>query len=552
MRVRAHRSTAPRLAGLRVGTLNLRVHHGNEPLPPSIPSRDELAHALEAGLSGVIDPDDPSYWVIRRLSLPFRTEARPGQAALAAAFTDALRDAVQRVLRGEIVDGVRRFDSRAAWLAECLWLQATDPGRREWVFDRYAHHTALPPADATRLTIAAEPEAGPAALACLARTRRIRRFARRIGERGARAVLKQILPQVASTVPDQSLRAMLGDERAAMPGGRFAPALTVVALRLRDHPAAPLPPLAALTSEIATGKNDRSRARGVGAATRDAALRAVADAMPPGDTEGSVALPRPSDVTVPGPRAHARGPQPIPTEYAGVFVLWRSVNELGLLDLLPGGPKAGPARLALAAAMTGPDHAAAWADPALHWLTGYEPEGDKAPSAPADLHRRLTRHIVDWRAPRPVAPMIRQAGRTWLLQDLETEDWLSLGTCRDVSRLATGLGHAIAAPPATARDPAVDLAFFDVAHRRARRGWALLARAAYGDFARRLHGLERSSAAWLWDRLLSGPGVLHTGAEARMMLPRVPLDFVLRMGGLNGTQVRAAAADVQLCLPGAG
>jgi hypothetical protein len=231
-----------------------------------------------------------------------------------------------------------------------------------------------------------------------------------------------------------------------------------------------------------------------------------------------------------------------------LFLLWRSVVELGLEALWPPDEDAAPLRLALAAALAGPDRDSAWRDPALHWLAGFVPPSDSAPvAAPARLEARFRVLMASRAEPRPLDPVARAFGRLRLIQDRSSEDWLALGTARDLARLG-----ARAAPP-DLRDPARDIAFFGVGRDRGRRPWALLARAAYGDLGRRLTGLERSSAAWLWSNVLAGWGRLSPGEPARLILPRAPLDLVLRMTGLDGTEVALAdGRRFRIDLPGAG
>jgi hypothetical protein len=137
------------------------------------------------------------------------------------------------------------------------------------------------------------------------------------------------------------------------------------------------------------------------------------------------------------------------------------------------------------------------------------------------------------------------------LQYRRSEDWLALASPRRCLAAPRRLDAEPQAPLPTSRDPAIDLDWFGVRHRRERRAWVLLARAAYGDFARRLHGLEGSSAAWLWERLLAGWGTLEPGSPAVIHLPRAQLDLVLRMSALDGLLLETPGGQVRLALPGA-
>jgi hypothetical protein len=545
-----------RRSGLRVGALGFRVYHeGGDGLPPVFPGRDAVADAIDTALQDVADPSDPSYWVIRRLDVQFRTVAALGAAHLAQAFAAQVRARIRRVLAGEIVDGVRRYDSRADWLADCLCALAEGGAAQHWHFGRYRDHAGLPPGDAVRLTVQADVTTAHAALARLAATQRIRPFCDRIGEAACRAVLRLILPAAPRAHSDlvAPLQLLLQDEKCLTPQRRYAPALTAIARLGATQMAAPLPSFAALDQAGRLVVLPTSRAP-------LAAMRLRSDDASRGQGSPAERM-RPAVVQAPG---HALGlssskpyetaaPAPgFETGFAGVFVLWRSVIELDLLALLPQGAAGGPARLALAATLAGPDRKAAWADPALQWLCNHTPnDGDAFPDAPKELAHRFADHFAAGRRPHPVVPTLTRVGRSHVLQDLITEDWLWVGDKRTAHRRAARIGTPMGLPAAGARDPGVDLHWFGVTHRCDRRPWALLARAAYGDFARRLNGLQGASAAWSWGKLLAGWGLLEQGHPARITLPHVPLDLVLRMGGLDGTVITAPGGAVEIRLPGA-
>ena len=104
----------------RIGRVQLRVHHAGQVLPPPIPDAEDLIAQLRSVLAGMGQADDGSYWVIKRLNIQFRTNPSAPFGGISQGFAQALKDVLNRVLAGQIVQGVRRFDSRAHWLAECL------------------------------------------------------------------------------------------------------------------------------------------------------------------------------------------------------------------------------------------------------------------------------------------------------------------------------------------------------------------------------------------------------------------------------------------------
>jgi len=541
---------------LAIGALRLRLRHGLGLPPPRPPDAGQIGAAIADALKAVIDPTDVSHWVVRSLRL--NAVAPSGDAAtIAAAFADQLREAMRRLLCGEVTEGVIRYPDRAAWLAALLWDHACGLARGHWAYARHRHLDAVPREMVPRLVFEAEPADALAAMIRLASEGRLHGFAERIGEDGARAAWPVLL-RVAGTRESPMSEARFAQQLAEV-GERFAQspqraALVALVEQARASPGQLLPGPAAVRRQTA----------GAGARSRRL-IRPVADvvdlqpARDPSAATDDVTPPRVHASAVSNERQNEKSAsvleslEAIDTPHAGVFLLWRSVVEMKLERLLPADAPPGAARLTLATALAGPMGTQAWRDPALHWLTGYEPADDEAPTAAdAGMTPRFIAHMLDWRAPRVVAPVLRTCGRLHLLQDRDTEDWLAIGTARECAVAAARLRADPYAPVESSRDPTRDVSFFGVATRRDARPWALLARAAYADFARRLGSLERSSASWLASNLLAGWGRLAPGAPALLVLPQVPLDLVLRMSGIDGTTVRLDdGRSVRLYLPGA-
>jgi hypothetical protein len=84
--------------------------------------------------------------------------------------------------------------------------------------------------------------------------------------------------------------------------------------------------------------------------------------------------------------------------------------------------------------------------------------------------------------------------------------------------------------------------------------WSLVARAVLKSFARRLLGFHRSSPEYLYQNFLAGPSIVTAARGAiEVLLPRCPLDVVLRMTGVDGTTYRVpwlGDAEVTLRLRG--
>lgn len=526
-------------ARLGIGRMRLGLRHALGRRPPPAPDADTLAAAIADALAAVLDPGDPAVWVVRSLTVPAHAEGALAAPDLARAIALRLRDAVARIVRGEKSDGVIRYPDRAAWLAALLWDHVRGEARGGWAYARFAALDALPLAFVPRQLFAMEPDLAGPALLRLAAAGRLRAFAAAIGESGARPLLPLILAKRPSARAEPRSAAALARRLLANDG----PALPVASSRAL---------LVALVENAAAAPGEPPPARATATAAQAQALAALAPAAAPRPAGTPTSPGRPPS-SAPLPSSLARAPHEAPaaaesrsgaipapdeivdTPHAGVFLLWRSVVELGLEALWPPDMDPGPARLTLAASLAGPACGAAWRDPALHWLAGFVPDREAGPvPAPPDLEARFLDLMAARAEPRPLDPVARSCGRLRLVQDRGSEDWLAIGTARDLARLRAG-----PAPPEL-RDPARDVAFFGIARNRRRRPWALLARAAYGDLGRRLVGLDRSSATWLWTNVLAGWGQLGPGEPARLTMPRVPLDLVLRMTGLDGTAVALA------------
>jgi hypothetical protein len=518
----------------------------------------ETGSALEELLAPLLDPADPSVWIIRRLALSAIVDG--GDAGQAArCFGLALRGALKRALHGEDGQGIVRFADRAAYLARLLADVARGDGFDRWYHFRYAHLRPLPVAHALSQAIAANRDDAPAALAVLESAGELAGVIAALEEAGAGRVVALLSGGPRDAEARTPVEALLAPQtvRAATVrwgrGARLRLALLATAAR-RSGSSVPVI-LAAIDNLI-----DRDN---------PTAEHHAPQSEPHLDVEHPTSRRRSTTPAGPAPRrigiastanspaSKARSARQvsfaasIETPFAGLFLLWRSVVELGLERLLPEGPDGPRARLTLAATLAGRQWRGALADPALHWLTGCDPAGEATPAEPApQLPAAFATYMAAHAAPRAIQLVEQRQGRFRVTQDAATEDWLEL---------ARGENHEPNEPAIPATGPALrpiarDLGYFgllddDPPHP----SWVLLARAAFGDLGRRLPGLERSSATYLAANIVMGKGQLDLGVEAKVTLPRAPLDLVLRMTGIDGTTVRLAdGRTVCLRLPGAG
>ena len=335
-------------------------------------------------------------------------------------------------------------------------------------------------------------------------------------------------------------------------------------------------------------------------------VQAVLERLRSGDSESA-----------PRRRAARAQASSLATPFAGVFLLWRSAVEIGLDRLVAQGldaPQACVRRLALAARFAGSAWRDALQDEAVQWLAGIEepPTDDDIAAAltfsdaeHADAGSGLCNRLLDLRPPTPFNILLQHQGDVVVLQDAERQDWLAAAAlCPPTADLAgaeiawlllrEGIGidrvpepyrgwrrwelqdsgFVILAPgPAPLHEKTItqarraigvlrpiggDLSYFDASDAtgdpRPALLWAVLARAAHSDLARRLPGLELSSAFYLGRNVLQGHGTFARSIgehDAEVVLPSVPMGLVLRMTGLDRTVLRLGdGRSVLIRLPG--
>ena len=271
--------------------------------------------------------------------------------------------------------------------------------------------------------------------------------------------------------------------------------------------------------------------------------------------------------------------QRLPTAFAGLFLLWRSVVALGFESLFAGNATR---RGLLAAKLVG---MAALEDPAVQLLTGAE----KTPSH-GDLLRSLRATATQeiW----PYLPSATSEGeclhleeipwpdgrRLLLLRNAAADNWLWAAIVPpDRVAMSTAEGFAVVAArhPGLAR--AVEGGYLerirpilpDLAHlalpplegesieAAEELPWSLMAHAVYRDFGRRLPGFAWSSIGHLHRNFIAGEGELRIEIrgdrrQITATLPTAPLQLVLRMSGLSGSRFSLPGeppTDVVLALP---
>jgi hypothetical protein len=535
-------STGPRLRLGRVRfATRLAMPAALTARQPRLDESDLVTH-VKTELASLLTDGDRSLWIIRRLHVSAVADAAGGGAE---AVARALREAVARALRGG-AESIVRFESRAERLAAFVADLAAGDAFDRWYHARYCYLAPLPLAQAMRLALAAESNEALPAFVSLLEAGRLARVIDQVGAEGARSVLAVLAPPAIAA--KQSVDPTALAEAAAMePGFRrwnHGPqarlALVVIAARHLSVPPAATAAAAPAAFRLMAQRQSSAQPVGPGRGIIDAegdSVTAVGRREAVGRTMTGTAKGRPLELAT-----------PLPTPFAGVFLLWRSVVELGLPALLTDGRM----RLQLAATLAGPNRAAALDDPALHWLADHVPEPDEhMPRPPPTIV--VARLLVERAAPR-VPTLIRQnVGRLRIIQDAQSEDWLAAGSERHAHRLVVALGLGRPDPaPEEARPASVDLDHFGAAEGGPASGWAVLARAAHADLARRLPGLARSSGCWIARNLVAGQGeLIMADGGVCVRLPRVALDLALRMTGIDRTSVDLGdGRSYRLMLPG--
>jgi len=601
---------------VRIGRLNLdaRIPYSQavQSGPASDPSRafaEDFGAALGDMLAPVCDVGDPSVWIIRRLDFDLAGGHVWEPGRVAGALAEHMRHVLLRVFAGETSDLAIRFPSRAAYLAQFLSCLADGTASDRWYFAALGHLGGIPAGIAGCMALEAEPDHAFDALIAMNRQGSLPRFLACLSDREAARILQ-----------------LFGDEKRAEPLPEAM--IAVCEFLLKQAPALRIP---------VRGKAELELVVGIAAATKlppeivRAALAAVisrirmaserereattgSDLAPPEEgrrdspafeTSGEKRLGQlmaqlagradQDSSRIKKSRAAVEG---IVTPRAGVFLLWRSVMDLGLDAIFTRGCGAAEAkarRHQLANALSGTAKADAAGDEALRWMTGYEEEVEGPGSVTVEdaalLQQSLFRTLTGLRPMRALRLAVCRENGITILRDMLTQDWYFIrgdgeipalpdcditsifvpadiatelcdrwpgwepvslsGETRLLVRRNTGSDTGLLAEAARVaadlRPTGPDLAYLSGVNGCSGGGLTtmLFARAAYADIGRRLPGLTLSSAAYLGRNAIHGVGRLRENspgneADADVDLPSVPFDFIWRMTGMDGTVYRLA------------
>jgi hypothetical protein len=475
--------------------------------------RKHVTDSLGRALSSLLDPQDPSVWVIDTIAMDVIMDVSAAAPEETAAFwaRRMAESVVEIIARGEDGDRVMRFANRAEYLAYFLRdLSAGSPWSK-WHYRQFESLRSLPVGAAIREALVREPDQAEPALLHLARTG-IAAVTRSLSQLDQEALLQLISPK--EVPPGSKCFEATLQQWAAAPAGE--PQILELYLKVRlTPPEAPAAEVRAAVQHVCclARWEQKSQLEDIVSAVAMHRVSRMLQSLPPGELDtalylGFLANQDPELSLRLAGIARARQPQAsagispqrpetgtspdLVSPWAGVFLLLPALIADAELMTGYGKPEEAVSRYLILGATMRVGSGESQYDPALAIAAGLEDNADLGALA-AKLAQ--ARPAMDEDALR----------RNLLPQDLEQVEG------------ATG-----ACWPDIALDESL------------RRELALAAAVLLRYLARHLPGLEKSSFDFLWKNILSGGGVIRStpGQIVVELAPR-PLDIVLRMAGFN-------------------
>lgn len=584
---------------LSIGRLAIQAQiPRDQPLPPGIAlrleamAREQLQPSLAAALAPLCPDSDPSVWVIRRLDLDFLVDAGWDRDRMTRRWAREFTQSLTGILHGPLDGNVLRFPDRASYLAFFLRDLAADRAWGKWYYGPFRSLQNLPRSAAIREVLAREPAIAEPALIALAAERGVDALCRALAVPDAAKVLALIRSEPAAaqaTVESIEAAIEVWPEAIRRDDGTVR-SKAALALQLALRVSRPRLPQAVVTAAV---ERVLDLAAGLGEAEEPAAWLEAALAPRPETENPAPDQPEPRQISK---ESRARlielvretqgkivplrpEGQRLPTAYAGLFLLWRSVVALDFEAVLAGDPTR---RALLAAKLVG---RAALADPAVRLLIGAETgptAGDLGgvlrASAAEAIWSRLPSATADGACLRLEELPWPDGRRLLLLRNAAADNWLWAALASPAEAKARAAeGRAVVAALHPGLAPAAEESYLDrirpvlldladltlpplegeTIEASDELRWSLLAHAVYRDFGRRLPGFAWSSIGHLRRNFIAGAGEIRieTQGERRLILaslPAAPLQLVLRMTGLSGSRFTLPgepATDVMLVQP---
>lgn len=505
-------------SSLRIGRLhNEYLAPRDHPAPERLRSDlDEAARryvpeSCGQALSVMLDPSDPSVWVIERISVDLLMDVTvlPAEQIAAIWARRMAESVVKTMARGEDGERVMRFPNRAAYLVHFLRDLAGGNAWSKWHYGQFDSLRGLPLPAAIREALFREPELAEPALLQLMKSNALKRVLSGLSDHDHALLLELCALQQAAPSRD-CFESTLEVFRAH---GRRGPSLALeVYLHVRmEHPEYVAGEVWGAVRHVLTIAKwaQQSRLGSILAELERNQLSQIMAGLPPDEQEtgsflyfqtgahpellervAETAQAETHDKTATAPRNEKGITWDFQSSFGGVFLLLAALVQSRELMRVYGREEDAHLRYLLLLACMSKDTTEAWRDAAFWLAAGL----DETPDAVA-LQQVLQREKLE-------------PGEYDLLAgDMEAFNISGRELFPDVS-----LGEALSKDLAT--------------------GAAALMR----GLARSLPGLARARAEYLQRNILSGPSRITVGPGRILVQPSPrPLQIIVRMAGLHDT-----------------
>ena len=148
-------------------------------------ARSSMAESCGRALSSLLDPADPSVWVIESVTVELLMDVSAVPLDQAASYwgQQIAHSVAKTMARGEDGQRVMRFPSRAAYLAYFLRNLAAGDAWGKWYYREFDSLRSLPAGAAIREALFREPQQAEAALLHLLETNSLNGVIRCLSER---------------------------------------------------------------------------------------------------------------------------------------------------------------------------------------------------------------------------------------------------------------------------------------------------------------------------------------------------------------------------------
>jgi hypothetical protein len=477
-----------------------------------------MTESWSRALSTLLDPRDPSVWLIDRVAVDFLMDINPAEPeTVAALWAGKMADSlVKTIAQGADGERVLRFANRAEFLAWFLRDLARGTAWNRWYYRQFESLRSLPTGPAIREAMLREPDQAEAALLHLVSTNGIGTVTGFLSEADQERLVELCSP--GETTPRKLLFEAVLRAWTAEPDRSQRPLYLFLKARTGRPEASAAEVRSAVRHVLTLARWQQSaRLESIVAAVDAGRLTSVIERMSSleQDTLLYLAFLVSEDPSlparliesglIPGPR-HAKEQTapvdggsglPFATRWAGAFLLLPALIANRDLMRAYGGAEDGVLRYLL-----------------LAWCLRNNPANPQGYETLPDLDETLA-----------IAAGLAEVPEQLKAEEATPHVELLL---REQDLLPEDLEHLYTA----GNNELPGFALEDSMRHQLRLAATVLLR----DFARRLPGLGQSSPSYLWRNILSGDGfITTTPGQVLVELVARPLEIVLRLAGLNDT-----------------